>query len=103
MGNTYRSGMSIFGEAGNRLFGLLPHFFRLMFLSRFVKHLRGQAFRRLPGRARWRSSGNSSKPGQSRRVSTVPTTGTAREAIRSMIEDELQGKVIIIAADAGSR
>lgn len=30
-----------FGAAGRRVFGLIPHFFRLIFLARFVKQLRG--------------------------------------------------------------
>ena len=30
-----------FGASGKRAFGILPHFFKLMFLSRFVKQLRG--------------------------------------------------------------
>ena len=93
-----------FGEAGNRVFGLLPHFFKLMFLSRFVKHLRGPG---VPPPTRTRAMEVLRELLEAGRItpsidSTYPLS-QAREAIRHMIEDELQGKVIIIAADAVSR
>ncbi len=85
-----------FGASGNRAFGLFPRFFKLMFLSLFVKQLRR------PG---------SSTPSREDVMavlrelleagkitpiidSTYPLSET-REALRHMIEDEPQGKVII--------
>lgn len=90
-----------FGASGKRIFGLVPHFFRLIFLSFFVKQLR---------------LGRSSIPSRKDAMailrelleagkitpiidSTYPLS-QAGEALRHMIEDELQGKVIITVAEA---
>lgn len=85
-----------FGTSGKRLFGLLPYFLWLIFLSRFVKQLRGPAAP-LPARhetmAVLRESLDSGKitPIIDR---TYPLC-EVREAFRRMIEDETQGKVIL--------
>ncbi len=85
-----------FGASGKHFFGLFPRFFKLIFLSLFVKHLR---------------LGRSSLPSRKEAMavfrelleagkitpiidSTYPLS-EAREALRHMIEDEPQGKVII--------
>jgi NADPH:quinone reductase-like Zn-dependent oxidoreductase len=87
-----------FGASGKRFFGLIPHFFKLVFLSLFVKQLR---------------LGRSSIPGRKDAMallrelleagkitpiidSSYPLS-EAREAFRRMIEEEPQGKVIITA------
>jgi NADPH:quinone reductase-like Zn-dependent oxidoreductase len=85
-----------FGAAGNRVFGLLPHFFRLMFLSRFVNHLRGSG---LPAPTRSDTMAVLRELLEAGKItpiidSTYPLSET-REAFRHMIEDETQGKVII--------
>jgi NADPH:quinone reductase-like Zn-dependent oxidoreductase len=90
-----------FGAVGNRVFGLFPHFFKLMFLSRFVKHLRGPG---VPPPTRKRAMAVLRELLEAGKItpiidSTYPLS-QAQEAIRHMIEDELQGKVIIIAAEA---
>ncbi len=41
-----------FGASGKRVFGLLPHFFKLMFLSRFGRQLRGPSSSMMPSRKR---------------------------------------------------
>jgi NADPH:quinone reductase-like Zn-dependent oxidoreductase len=90
-----------FGASGKRVFGILPHFFTLIFLSLFVKQLR---------------LGRSSIPSKQDAVavfrelleagkitpiidSTYPLS-RAREALRHMIEDEPRGKVILTPAEA---
>lgn len=90
-----------FGAAGNRVFGLLPHFFKLMFLSRFVKQLRGPSVPAPTRKAAMAILRALLETGKITPIidSTYPLSD-AREAIRHMIEDELQGKVIIIAAEA---
>jgi NADPH:quinone reductase-like Zn-dependent oxidoreductase len=72
-----------------------------MFLSRFVKHLRGPG---VPPPTRKRAMAVLSELLEAGKItpiidSTYPLS-QAQEAIRHMIEDELQGKVIIIAAEA---
>jgi NADPH:quinone reductase-like Zn-dependent oxidoreductase len=90
-----------FGASGKRVFGILPHFFTLIFLSLFVKQLR---------------LGRSSIPSKQDAVavfrelleagkitpiidSTYPLS-RAREALRHMIDDEPRGKVILTPAEA---
>lgn len=90
-----------FGGSGTRLLGIFPHFFKLVLLSRFVKQLRGPDIP-LPTRKdamavlRELLSGGKITPIID---STYPLSQT-REALRHMIEDKLQGKVIITPADA---
>lgn len=85
-----------FGAAGRRVFGLVPRFFRLMFVSLFVRQLR---------------LGSSSFPNRKEAMgmlkelleagkitpiidSTYPLS-EAGAALRHMIKDETQGKVIV--------
>ena len=85
-----------YGASGRRVFGLIPHFMKLMLISRFVKRLRG------PGTA---------MPTKSEAIaalrdfleagaitpvidSTYPLS-EVRNAFRRMMEDEIQGKVMI--------
>jgi len=89
-------GHESFGASGKRIFGLIPQFLRMMLLARFAGQL---------------GSGDSMKPSKGEAIavlrdlleagkitpiidSTYPLSET-REAMRHMIEDELQGKVII--------
>ncbi|KPJ92183.1 MAG: hypothetical protein AMS18_07890 [Gemmatimonas sp. SG8_17] len=87
-----------FGASGKRVFGLIPHFFKLMFLSRFVKQLRGP---RLPMPTRKDAMAVLRELLEAGKItpiidSTYPLS-EARKALRHMTEDELQGKVIITA------
>ncbi len=87
-----------FGASGRHVFGLIPHFLRLMFLSRFVKQLRGPSVP-LPNKKEVMAILTELlEAGKITPVidSTYPLS-EAREAFRHMIEDELQGKVIITA------
>ena len=85
-----------FGEAGKRMFGLIPHFFKLMFLSLFVKQLPRPNFS-MPSKkdtmAVFREFLESGKitPVIDR---TYPLS-EASEAIRYLMEGEPQGRVII--------
>lgn len=89
-----------FGASGKRLFGLVPRFMRLIFLSFFVKQLR---------------LGRSSIPSRQEAMtilrdlladgritpiidSTYPLSET-REALRHLVEDEVRGKVVIAVAE----
>jgi len=90
-----------FGVSGKRVFGIIPYFFKLMFLSRFVKQLRGPG---LPMPTRKDAMAVLRELLEAGKItpiidSTYPLS-EAREALRHMIEDELQGKVIITAAEA---
>jgi NADPH:quinone reductase-like Zn-dependent oxidoreductase len=90
-------GHETFGPSGNRLLGLFPRLFKLIFLAFFTKQLR---------------LGSSSVPGRKDTMaalkellaagkltpiidSTYPLS-EAREALRHMMEDETLGKVIIL-------
>ncbi len=92
-----------FGGSGKRVFGLIPHFVKLIFLSFFMKQLR---------------LGRSSVPSKKDAVKilqellaagqitpiidrTYPLS-KAREALQHMIEGEPRGKVIITVPDADS-
>lgn len=89
-----------FGASGKRFFGLLPRFIRLIFLSLFMKQLR---------------LGRSSVPSRTEAMtilrdfladgritpiidSTFPLRET-REALRHLVEGEVQGKVVITVAE----
>ena len=85
-----------FGASGKRVVGNLPYFFKLMFLSRFVKQLRGP---RLPMPTRKKAMAVLRELLEAGKItpiidSTYPLS-EASEAFRRMIEDEPQGKVII--------
>jgi NADPH:quinone reductase-like Zn-dependent oxidoreductase len=87
-----------FGASGKRVFGLFPRFLKLIFLSFFMKQLRlGRSS--LPTRKD--SMAVLRELLESGKItpiidSTYPLS-KAREALRHMIEDEPQGKVIITA------
>jgi NADPH:quinone reductase-like Zn-dependent oxidoreductase len=85
-----------FGASGTRVFGIFPQFFKLVFLSRFVRQLRGPG---LPLPTRKEAMAVLRELLEAGKItpiidSTYPLS-EAREALRHMIEDELQGKVII--------
>jgi len=44
-----------FGASGKRVFGLVPHFLKLIFLARFVKQLRGPGIPMLTKKRQWPS------------------------------------------------
>jgi len=90
-----------FGASGKRVFGLIPHFLKLIFLSRFVKQLRGPG---LPMPTRQDAMAVLREFLEAGKItpiidSTYPLS-QAREAFRHMIEDEIQGKVIITPAES---
>lgn len=89
-----------FGASGKRVFGLIPHFLTLMFLSRFVKQLRGPRIPMPTKKAAMSVLRELLEAGKITPVidSTYHLSET-REAFRHMIEDETQGKVIITAAE----
>lgn len=85
-----------FGASGGRVLGILPYFFKLMFLSRFVKQLGGP---RLPMPTRKEAMAILRELLAAGKItpiidSTYPLS-KVREALRHMSEDEIQGKVII--------
>ncbi len=87
-----------YGKSGKRIFGLIPHFLYLMFLSRFETRL---------------GSGNPSAPSKRGAMAVLrelleagkitPTIDSSyplsevHEAFRHLVEDELHGKVILTA------
>jgi NADPH:quinone reductase-like Zn-dependent oxidoreductase len=87
-----------FGASGKPVLGLLPHFSKLIFLSRFVKQLRGPS---VPPPSRQDVMAIVRELLEAGKItpiidSTYPLS-EAREALRHMIEDELHGKVMIVA------
>jgi NADPH:quinone reductase-like Zn-dependent oxidoreductase len=93
-------GHESYGATGGRLFGILPHFFELIAMSRFVKALRG------PG------TPYPSKHDAMARLAELLAAGAitpiidstyplseASRALRHLAEDELRGKVILVVAD----
>jgi NADPH:quinone reductase-like Zn-dependent oxidoreductase len=88
-----------FGASGKRVFGLIPHFVKLIFLSRFVKQLRGPDIPRSTKKEAMATLGELLETGKITPIidSTYPLS-EAREAFRHMTDDEIHGKVIITAA-----
>jgi len=89
-----------FGASGKRVFGLVPRFLMLIFLSRFVKQLRGPG---IPAPTKEEAMVVLRKLLEAGKItpiidSTYPLS-EVREAFRHMMEDVTQGKVILIAAD----
>lgn len=87
-----------FGASGKRVLGGVPYFFKLMFLARFVKQLRGP---RVPLPTRKEAMAVLRELLEAGKItpivdSTYPLS-EASDALRHMIEDETQGKVIITA------
>jgi NADPH:quinone reductase-like Zn-dependent oxidoreductase len=92
-------GYENYGATGTRILGILPYFFKLMFLSRFDRQLRGPG---LPPPTRTEAMAVLRELLEAGKItpiidSTYPLSGVS-EAFRHMIEDELHGKVIITAA-----
>jgi len=87
-----------FGASGKRFFGLIPYFFKLMFLSLFVKQLRGPG---LPMPTRNEAMAVLRELLEAGKITPIIDRSyplsEAREALRHMMEDELLGKVIITA------
>lgn len=90
-----------FGALGRRVFGLIPHFLKLMVLSRFVKHLRGPG---TPIPTKKEVIAVLRELLESGKITPVIDStfnlGEVREAFRHMIEDETLGKVIITPPEA---
>jgi NADPH:quinone reductase-like Zn-dependent oxidoreductase len=88
-----------FGASGKPVFGLIPHFLKLIFLARFVKQLRGPGFPAPTKKDAMAILRELLEAGKITPVidSSYPLS-QAREALRHMVEDEVQGKVIITAA-----
>jgi NADPH:quinone reductase-like Zn-dependent oxidoreductase len=90
-----------FGASGKRVFGLIPHFLKLIFLSRFVKQLRGPG---IPMPTKKEAMAVLRDLLEAGKITPVIDStyhlSEAREAFRHMIEDEIQGKVIITATEA---
>jgi NADPH:quinone reductase-like Zn-dependent oxidoreductase len=88
-----------FGASGKRVFGIVPSFLELIFLSRFVKQLRGPG---LPLPTRQAAMGVLRELLDAEKITpTIDSTyplSEVREALRHMIEDETLGKVIITVA-----
>ena len=86
-----------FGASGKRVFGLLPHFLTLIFLARFVKQLRGPATPMPTKKEAMAVLRGLLEAGKITPVidSTYPLS-EVRAAFRHMIEDETQGKIIIV-------
>jgi NADPH:quinone reductase-like Zn-dependent oxidoreductase len=89
-----------FGASGQRVFGLIPHFLKLIFLSRFVKQLRGPG---PPIPTKMEAMAVLRKLLEAGKITPIIDStyhlSEAREAFRHMIEDEIHGKVIITVAD----
>jgi NADPH:quinone reductase-like Zn-dependent oxidoreductase len=89
-----------FGRSGKRVFGLIPRFLTLMVISRFVKQLRGPG---LPMPSKKEAIAVLRELLETGKITPVIDStyhlSEVREAFRHMIEDEIQGKVIITPAD----
>lgn len=85
-----------YGAVGKRLFGLLPHFFKLMFLARFDNQLGGSRVPALTKPEAMATLRDLLAAGKLTPIidSTYPLS-EIREAFRHMVEDELHGKVIV--------
>jgi NADPH:quinone reductase-like Zn-dependent oxidoreductase len=85
-----------FGRSGKPIFGLIPHFFKLMFLSLFVKHLPRPSFS-MPSKKHTMAVLRELL--EAGRITPVIDRSyplsEAREAIRHLIEGEPQGRVIL--------
>jgi len=85
-----------FGASGNRVFGLIPHFLKLIFLSRFVKQLRGPG---VPMPTKKEGIGVLRELLQAGKITPIIDStydlSEAREALRHMTADEIHGKVIV--------
>ena len=89
-----------FGASGKRVFGLIPHFLTLMVRSRFVKQLRGPG---VPAPTKHEAIAVLRDLLETGKLTPVIDCtyplDEVREAFRHMIDDELQGKVIVAPAE----
>lgn len=85
-----------FGASGRRVFGLIPHFLKLMLLSRFVRQLRGPG---TPLPTKKEAVATLRELLEAGKITPVIDStydlSEVREAFRRMIEDETHGKVIL--------
>jgi len=90
-----------FGKIGRRVFGLIPHFLKLLVLSRFVQQLRGPGFPFPTKKDAMAELKDLLAAGKITPVidSTHPFS-EVREAFRHMMEDETRGKVILVPKGA---
>lgn len=90
-----------FGASGKRVFGVIPHFLKLIVLARFVKQLRGPG---VPMPTKKEAMAVVRELLEAGKITPVIDStyqlSEAREAFRHMIEDETLGKVIITATAA---
>jgi NADPH:quinone reductase-like Zn-dependent oxidoreductase len=86
-----------YGASGKRVFGLIPKFLTLMLLSRFVKHLGDPPLPMPTKNEAITMLGELLEAGKITPIidSTYPLSDV-REAFRHLIEDETQGKVIVV-------
>jgi NADPH:quinone reductase-like Zn-dependent oxidoreductase len=90
-----------FGASGKRVFGLIPHFLKLIFLSRFVKQLQGPGVS-MPSKKeamavlRELLAAGKITP----IIDSTYELSEARDALQHMIEEETLGKVVITVAGA---
>jgi NADPH:quinone reductase-like Zn-dependent oxidoreductase len=92
-----------FGASGKRVFGLIPYFLTLMVLSRFLRQLRGPGLPMLTKKDAIAVLMNLLEAGKiTPIIDRTYHLSQVREAFRHMIEDELQGKVILTAAGNAS-
>ena len=94
-------GHELFGASGKRAFGLVPRFFALVVLSRFVKQLRGPGVPTLTKNEAITLLRDLLETGKLTPIvdSSYPLNDV-RAAFRHMVDDELRGKVIITPAEA---
>jgi NADPH:quinone reductase-like Zn-dependent oxidoreductase len=90
-----------YGASGKRVFGLIPHFLKLMVFSRFVKRLRGPSLSMPTKKEAIAVLRELLERGEITPIidSTYDLT-EVREAFRHMIEDEIHGKVIVTPTGA---
>jgi NADPH:quinone reductase-like Zn-dependent oxidoreductase len=90
-----------FGASGKRVFGLIPCFLTLRVLSRFVKQLRGPGLPIPTKKDVMAVLRNLLEAGKiTPIIDSTYHLSEVREAFRHMIEDEIQGKVILTASEA---
>lgn len=89
-------GHELFGAKGSRFFGIMPYFFRLMILARFVRQLKGPG---LPLPTRKEAMAVLRELLESGDITpTIDSTFPLSEvsaALRHTMEDELHGKVVL--------
>jgi NADPH:quinone reductase-like Zn-dependent oxidoreductase len=90
-----------FGASRKPVFGLVPHMLTLLALSRFVKQLRGPG---VPTPTKKEATAVLRELLETGKLTPVIDSSyhlsEVREAFRHMIDDELQGKVIVTPAEA---